>query len=260
MSARRAEDRPATAIHFDGVGVRFGVAHGLWQVSFRVPAGCICALVGPNGAGKSTAIRVICGLLRPNSGTGHVLGEPLSARPAKRRAQIGYMAQHAVLYDELSVLENLRFRAQVMGLAAHCDRAVQALQEHGLIEVAAQRVGALSGGWRQRVAFAVAQLARPRLLLLDEPTAGLDAEARTMLWADLRRLVDQDGVTAVVSSHDPAEAALCDQLILLERGSLQFQGPPSERWSAADLASLRSAAVIGMGGTGSAINGIAVSA
>jgi ABC-type sulfate/molybdate transport systems ATPase subunit len=114
------------------------------------------------------------------------------------------MAQATVLYNELSVRENLRFRAGVMGLADAAGRSALALDEHGLDEVAQQRVGALSGGWRQRVAFAVAQLACPRLLLLDEPTAGLDASARASLWAKLRELVNA-GVTAVVSSHDHAD-------------------------------------------------------
>jgi len=236
----------AFAIQFEQVGVRYGAALALEAVSFSLPVGGICALCGPNGAGKSTTIKLICGLLRPSSGRGQVLGEALAARPARRRAQIGYMAQSTVLYNELSVRENLRFRAGVMGLADAAGRSALALDEHGLDEVAQQRVGALSGGWRQRVAFAVAQLAWPRFLLLDEPTAGLDAGARGSLWAKLRDLVNA-GATAVVSSHDPAEAALCDQLIVLERGRLRFEGTPSQRWSAGELAAPRTAAAIGTG-------------
>jgi len=236
----------ALAIQFEQVDVRYGEALALEAVSFSLPVGGICALCGPNGAGKSTTIKLICGLLRPSSGRGQVLGEALAARPARRRAQIGYMAQSTVLYNELSVRENLRFRAGVMGLADAAGRSALALDEYGLDEVAQQRVGALSGGWRQRVAFAVAQLACPRLLLLDEPTAGLDASARASLWAKLRELVNA-GVTAVVSSHDHAEAALCDRLIVLERGRLSFEGTPAQRWSAGALAALRTAAAIGRG-------------
>ena len=183
-----------TAIRFERVSVRFGPVWALSDVSLAIPTGSIAALCGPNGAGKSSAIRVVCGLLRPSSGGGEVLGELLAARPAQRRARIGYMAQHTVLYDELTVLENLAFRAAVMGLARHRERAHEALVEHRLDSVRAQRVGLLSGGWRQRVAFCVAQLARPRLLLLDEPTAGLDADARSTLWAELRALA-ATGVT-----------------------------------------------------------------
>ena len=233
------------AIRFEAVGVRYGNVAALDGVSFAVRSGSITALCGPNGAGKSSALRIVCGLLRPTSGAGQVLGEALGARRPQRRAQIGYMAQHTVLYDELSVAENLRFRAAVMGLPRHPERANNALHEHGLASVAASRVGALSGGWRQRVAFCAAQLAQPRLLLLDEPTAGLDAEARATLWAELRALAAR-GVTALVSTHDAAEAASCDALIVLERGRAVFCGTPAEHWPAPELAALRTAAAIGM--------------
>ena len=233
------------AVEFDRVSVRFGTAVALDGVSLRIEAGRLCALCGPNGAGKSTSIRLICGLQRPSSGRGAVLGEALDAQPVHRRAQIGYMAQHTVLYDELSVAENLQFRAGVMGLDRAHTRAAQALDQHRLHAVARQRVGVLSGGWRQRVAFAVALLAAPRLLLLDEPTAGLDVAARAELWRTLREQVAQ-GLTAIVSSHDPAEAALCDQLILLDRGQLRFQGSPALHWNASELDALRTAAAIGM--------------
>jgi ABC-2 type transport system ATP-binding protein len=205
------------AIRFDAVSVRYGKTLALDRVSFTIATGSIAALCGPNGAGKSSAIRVVCGLLRPSAGAGEVLGESLAVRPARRRAQIGYMAQHTVLYDELSVAENLGFRAGVMGLLDPRARAREALYEHGLACVAATRVGHLSGGWRQRVAFGVARLAQPRLMLLDEPTAGLDAGARDTLWVELRALA-QRGVTALVSTHDAAEAARCDARIVLDQG------------------------------------------
>ena len=233
------------AIRLEGVGVRFGAMAALSDVDLAIPAGSIAALCGPNGAGKSSAIRVVCGLLRPSRGSGEVLGESLAARPARRRARIGYMAQHTVLYDELTVLENLCFRAAVMGLPQHRERAHEALHEHRLEGVRTQRVGALSGGWRQRVAFCVARLARPRLLLLDEPTAGLDAQARGELWAELRTLA-ASGVTVLVSTHDAAEAALCDALIVLERGRVVFCGAPGARWSSHELEALRTAAAVGM--------------
>ena len=235
------------AIRFDNISVQFGVVTALDALNVAVGSGSICALCGPNGAGKSTVIRMVCGLLRPTTGQGEVLGEPLSARPARRRAQIGYMAQHTVLYDELTVLENLDFRAAVMGFGQHRLRAREALHEHRLEEVRSQRVGHLSGGWRQRVAFCIAQLARPRLLLLDEPTAGLDADARAGLWAELRTAAAA-GVTVLISTHDVAEAALCDTLIVLERGHVVFAGAPALHWPADALSALRAAAAIGMAG------------
>ncbi len=233
------------AIRFDGVSVRFGTVAALDGVDLVVRCGNIVGLCGPNGAGKSSAIRVVCGLLRPSAGHGEVLGESLAARPARRRAHIGYMAQHSVLYDELSVGENLGFRAAVMGLPCPRERARQALHEHGLGTLRTARVGSLSGGWRQRVAFCAAQLARPQLLLLDEPTAGLDGSARAALWAELRALASH-GVTLLVSTHDPAEAALCDALIVLERGRIVFAGAPGQHWSARELDALRTAAAVAM--------------
>ena len=242
---RAVADAAGEAIRFDAVGLAFGKVVALAEVDLVVRSGNLCALCGPNGAGKSSAMRIVCGLTRPSSGTGSVLGEALSARPARRRARIGYMAQHTVLYDELSVLENLGFRAAVMGLARPRERAREALHEHRLDAVAARRVGDLSGGWRQRVAFCSALLARPRLLLLDEPTAGLDAAARAELWAGLRAL-GAAGVTVLISTHDPAEAALCDTLIVLDRGRVAFSGAPSAHWPAPELAALRAAAAIVM--------------
>ena len=237
------------AIRFDAVTVRYGVIAALNDVSLQVRGGSLTALCGPNGAGKSSALRLVCGLLRPSAGSGEVLGESLDARPAPRRAEIGFMAQHTVLYDELSVAENLRFRAGAMGLAHARRHAHDALAAHRLEGVAGMRVGRLSGGWRQRVAFAVARLANPRLLLLDEPTAGRDAEARAALWAELRALTGS-GTTVLVSTHDAAEAALCDALIALAHGRVAFAGTPAQRWSASELDALRKAAAIGMNASG----------
>ena len=238
-------DRDRPAIRMENVGVRFGAATALDGVNLSLGAGSIAALCGPNSAGKSSALRLVCGLLRPSSGSGEVLGESLAAWPAHRRARIGYMAQHTVLYDELTVAENLGFRAAAMGLAQHREHAREALHAHRLGSVQAQRVAALSGGWRQRVAFCAAVLAQPRLLLLDEPTAGLDAQARADLWTELRALTAV-GVTVLVSTHDAAEAALCDALILLERGRVMYAGAPDAHWSAHDLSALRTAAAVGM--------------
>ncbi len=240
------------AIRLEAVSVRFGARLALEAVDARVPRGCIAALCGPNGAGKSTLIRIVCGLLRPSADRGAVLGEALDARPPRRRARIGYMAQHTVLYDELTVAENLAFRAGAMGLPEARARGRSAIAAHDLASVAGARVGSLSGGWRQRVAFAVAQLAEPELLLLDEPTAGLDADARAALWRALRELA-RLGTTVLVSTHDAAEAACCDHLFVLAQGRVTFDGSPEAHWSARELQALRVAAAIGTGtGAGAA--------
>jgi ABC-2 type transport system ATP-binding protein len=217
----------ADAVTFNHVSMQFGDIAALHDVSFRLKAGSICGLIGANGAGKTTLLRILCALLKPTDGNGEVLGESLHARPAMRRARMGYMAQHSTLYDELSVLENLQFRAHAMGLDQPMQQAQQALQTYGLASIAKQRVGTLSGGWRQRTAFAAALISRPELIVLDEPTAGVDVEARQSFFNELIPMTVQ-GVTVLISTHDFAEAARCDTLLMLHQGRVCFNGSPSQ--------------------------------
>jgi ABC-2 type transport system ATP-binding protein len=204
-----------------GLHKRFGAVTALDDLSLALEHGEIYGLLGPNGAGKTTALRIICGLLMADAGDGHCLTVPLGSRPLG----LGYLPQGGGLYEDLTVSENLRFFARAYGLSHPLDRVSAALIAHGLTEHARQRVGTLSGGWRQRVALAAALMHEPRLLLLDEPTAGLDAQARERLWQQLRMLSVQ-AVTILVTTHYADEAERCDRIGYLTAGRLRAEGPP----------------------------------
>lgn len=202
----------------------------LQQIELQVLPGEVCLLYGANGAGKSTLLRCLAGLLQglPGlrfSGQASVLGQALAQRTAQDRARVGYMPQLGGLYEELSVQDNLRFRAEVLDLPRPQGRLQALAQAHGLAPVWSRRVGHLSGGWRQRVAFAQAVLAEPRLLLLDEPTVGVDLQAKADLWRHIRALARQ-GVSVLVSTHDTQDAAQCERLLALAQGRLCYQGTP----------------------------------
>ncbi len=205
-----------------GLHKRFGAVTALDDLSLALRHGEIYGLLGPNGAGKTTALRIICGLLVADAGDGHCLTVPLGERPAG----LGYLPQGGGLYDDLTVSENLRFFARAHGLSRPVDRVSVTLTAHGLTERARQRVGTLSGGWRQRVALAAALMHAPQLLLLDEPTAGLDAQARERLWQQLRTLSAQ-AVTILITTHYADEAERCDRIGYLTAGRLRAEGPPS---------------------------------
>jgi len=187
-----------------------------------IPYGEIYGLLGPNGAGKTTALRIICGVLKPDAGHGRCLGNALGVL---QRA-LGYMPQRGGLYDDLSIIENLRFFARAHSVDNVTVTVQAALDEHGLSARARQRVGTLSGGWRQRVALATALLHRPRLLLLDEPSAGLDPLARETLWRRLRQLAT-GGMTVLVTTHYADEAERCDRIGYLDLGRMRIEGPPT---------------------------------
>lgn len=168
MSMAEAAAGRAPALVLSGIRQCFGPVQALTGLDLTIDTGEIFGLLGPNGAGKTTALRIISGLLRPGAGSGRCLDQPLG-RPVRG---LGYMPQRGGLYDDLSIAENLNFLARAHALADPAARVAQALDAHGLHDRKAQRVGHLSGGWRQRVALAAALLHRPRLLLLDEPSAG----------------------------------------------------------------------------------------
>jgi ABC-2 type transport system ATP-binding protein len=209
-----------------------GQTQSLQHIDMQLWPGQVCLLYGANGAGKSTLLKLLAGLLHGQrglrmSGQGAVLGQALSARQGVDRARVGYMPQQGGLYEELSVLENLRFRAEVLDLPLATARVQTLCESHGLLPVMARKVGHLSGGWRQRVAFAVAMLAQPRLLLLDEPTAGVDLDAKAHLWAHIRSLAQQ-GVSILVSTHDTQEVMQCDALLALAQGRVCHTGSPQD--------------------------------
>lgn len=215
-------------IKLDNCHKSFGSIKALTGLSLTVNSGEIYGLLGANGAGKTTAVRIICGLLKPDSGEVHVQTDSSKqALPQQLLKPIGYMPQRGGLYDDLTVLENIRFFARAHGLKQANIVAENVLQTNGLMPRAHQQVGHLSGGWRQRVALAAALLPAPRFLLLDEPTAGLDPQARAAMWQQLRNLSD-DGVAILVTTHHVDEAARCDRIGYLEAGKLTAQDIPAQ--------------------------------
>jgi len=209
-------------VEVDSVTKEFGDIKALNGVTLRVRRGEIYGLLGPNGAGKTTLIRAIVGLIAPNSGTVTVLGHKLPNLDVLR--QVGYMTQQAALYPGLSVEENVRFFAAIYGV----DTGVKdALEFVDLYSRRGSVVSTLSGGMRQRCSLACALVHRPQLLLLDEPTVGVDPQLRVELWEQFRRMA-ADGTTIIVSSHVMDEAERCQRLGLIQYGRLLAEGSPSE--------------------------------
>ncbi|HAD04240.1 MAG: multidrug ABC transporter ATP-binding protein [Desulfuromonadales bacterium GWD2_61_12] len=205
-------------------------------LSLEVQPGEIFGFLGPNGSGKTTFIRMLCGLLRPDSGSGRCLGFDISSESAQIRPRIGYMAQRFSLYEDLSVRENLQFMGRLYGVADRQNRVAATLNRLRLTPYAEQLAGTLSGGWKQRLALACCLLHEPRLLLLDEPTAGVDPQARLEFWADLYDLSTQ-GVTTLVSTHYMDEAERCHRLAYLSAGYLLASGTAAEMVQSTGLSS-----------------------
>lgn len=217
---------PLVAVH--GLVKRYGGRTVLDGLGFTLAPGAILGFVGANGGGKTTALRILAGLLRPDAGGGEVLGVDL-ARPAALRGRVGYMAQRLGLYPDLTVAENLRFHAAAHRLPAAA--AGDAARRCGLAPVLTTRFDRLSGGWARRAQFAAVTVARPLLLLLDEPTAGLDPLTRRELWRWLGASA-AEGAAVVISTHDLAEAERCPAIIHFEDG--RPRGPFAPAALAAD--------------------------
>ena len=194
-------------------------------LTLAVQAGEICGFLGANGSGKTTTIRMLCGLVKPDGGGGTCLGLDILRDAPRIRLQVGYMTQRFSFYDDLTVAENLDFVAAVYDLANR-RQAVQAIIDRmGLADHANQLAGELSGGWKQRLALTACVLHKPKLLLLDEPTAGVDAKARREFW-DLIHDMAADGLTVLVSTHYMDEAERCARIVYLSDGRLVVQGTP----------------------------------
>jgi ABC-2 type transport system ATP-binding protein len=206
---------------------RFGDVVAVDRLSLEVPRAQIYGFLGPNGSGKSTSIRMFCGLLRPTSGSIQVLGHDVPRESEALRAKIGYMTQKFSLWDDLTVLENLRFMARVFTLPpAHARRRIDAaLEEYHLRELAGRLAGAMSGGQRQRLALATATLHEPQMLMLDEPTSAVDPQSRRDFWESLFALAAR-GTTILVSTHYMDEAERCHRLAILSDGRLVAEGEP----------------------------------
>ncbi len=218
-----------SVIEARGLSKSFGPLVAVDGVDLSVRRGEVFGFLGPNGAGKSTLIRLLVGLLKPSGGTVQVLGLDLPAQAEALRSEVGYMTQRFSLYEDLTVEENLEFAAEVFGLDAgqRRERIADALERFGMKELRDSRPATLSGGWRQRLALAVVTVHRPELLVLDEPTAGVDPERRREFWAEIFELA-AEGATVLVSTHYMDEAVRCHRLCMLIRGRPVAIGAPVE--------------------------------
>jgi ABC-2 type transport system ATP-binding protein len=217
----------SAVIDVKGLNKSFGDRQVVRDVAIRVEEGRITGFLGPNGAGKTTCLRLLCGLLTPDSGEGEVLGLDFRSRTDAIKRQTGYMTQRFSLYEDMTIEENLTFIARVYELDDRRGRVGAALERLGLQDRRGQLAGALSGGWKQRLALAAATLHQPRLLLLDEPTAGVDPKARREFWDEIHALAE-GGLTVLVSTHYMDEAERCHDIGYILYGRLIARGTAGE--------------------------------
>jgi ABC-2 type transport system ATP-binding protein len=213
------------AIDVRGLTKRYGARAVVDHVSIQVERGLIFGFLGPNGSGKTTTIRMLCGLLTPDDGEGTCLGHDLRREAAAIKREVGYMTQRFSLYEDLSIEENLDFVARMYGVRERKRAIGAALDRLGLDARRRQLAGTLSGGWKQRLALAACLLHAPRLLLLDEPTAGVDPKARRDFWEQIHALA-AEGITVLVSTHYMDEAERCHRLAYIASGRLLVEGTP----------------------------------
>jgi len=215
------------AIDVEGLTKSFDGRTVVRNLTMRVKRGLIYGFLGPNGSGKTTTIRMLCGLLTPDSGRGTCLGYDIRTDAEKIKVHVGYMTQRFSLYDDLSVRENLEFIARIYGLRQPRAAAGAAIARLGLDGRADQLARTLSGGWKQRLALGACTLPSPQLLLLDEPTAGVDPKARREFWNEIHALAGE-GLTVLVSTHYMDEAERCHEIAYIAYGELLAQGTVQE--------------------------------
>ncbi len=215
------------AIDVHGLTKKFDGRAVVRNLSMQVKRGSIYGFLGPNGSGKTTTIRMLCGLLTPDEGSGTCLGYDIRSETDKIKTQVGYMTQRFSLYEDLSVRENLEFIGRIYGIAQPVAAASAAIERLGLSGRENQIAGELSGGWKQRLALGACTLPSPQLLLLDEPTAGVDPNARREFWNEIHALA-ADGLTVLVSTHYMDEAERCHEIAYIAYGELLVRGTVDE--------------------------------
>ncbi|KDR95697.1 ABC-2 type transport system ATP-binding protein [Peptoclostridium litorale DSM 5388] len=212
-----------------GLTKHFGEIVAVDNVDIQIPKGFIYGILGPNGAGKSTLIRMLCGVLTPTSGDGGIFGYRISSEPEKIKENIGYMSQKFSLYEDLTVLENINFYAQIYGVNKDikAERIRQIVKMAGLEGRETQLARNLSGGWKQRLSLGCTLLHKPKMLILDEPTAGVDPVSRRIFWQIIYGL-SKEGITIIVTTHYMDEAESCDEVIFVFRGRIIGKGTPKD--------------------------------
>jgi ABC-2 type transport system ATP-binding protein len=215
------------AIDVHGMTKRFGNHTAVSGVDLQVGAGQICGFLGPNGSGKTTFIRMLCGLLRADAGSGTCLGYDVINQSEAIKRQVGYMTQKFSFNEDLSISENLDFVARMYSLSNRRKAVLESIERLGLTQRRNQLAGELSGGWKQRLALAACMLHQPKLLLLDEPTAGVDPRARREFWEEIHRLAGE-GLTFLIATHYMDEAERCHRLAFILDGKLLTNGTASE--------------------------------
>jgi ABC-2 type transport system ATP-binding protein len=215
------------AIDVRGMTKRFGERVAVNQVDLQVRAGEICGFLGPNGSGKTTFIRMLCGLLRADGGSGTCLGHDVIRESERIKRHVGYMTQRFSFWEDLSVAENLEFAARMYSVPRARQAVSQTLEQLGLADRRHQLAGQLSGGWKQRLALAACMIHQPKLLLLDEPTAGVDPKARRDFWETIHQLAGQ-GLTFLIATHYMDEAERCHRLAFILYGKLLTHGTVAE--------------------------------
>ena len=224
-AAREAKSDIVIDVH--GLTKSFGGRTVVRNLSMQVKRGTIFGFLGPNGSGKTTTIRMLCGLLTPDEGSGTCLGYDIRTEAAKIKTRVGYMTQRFSLYDDLSVRENLEFIARIYGLRRPAAAAKAMIERLGLQGREEQVAGKLSGGWKQRLALGGCTLPNPELLLLDEPTAGVDPKARRDFWSEIHALA-AGGLTVLVSTHYMDEAERCHEIAYIAFGEVLTRGTVHE--------------------------------
>jgi ABC-2 type transport system ATP-binding protein len=215
------------AIDVHGMTKRFGSLTAVDHVSLQVHTGEICGFLGPNGSGKTTFIRMLCGLLRADEGQGTCLGLDVISQSEDIKRQVGYMTQKFSFYEDLTIAENLDFVARIYSIRNRREAVNASLERLGLTARRNQLAGQLSGGWKQRLALAACMIHEPKLLLLDEPTAGVDPKARREFWEEIHELAGE-GLTFLIATHYMDEAERCHRLAYIAYSKLLTQGTVAE--------------------------------